>query len=231
MKVLLTAGLLLMSGTTIAQVELATSDNFNSAQLSYVDGQIAQIRTVPDHQLTLLLPNGETVQAVTVDDMETWHVTVAASQDSLGIVAHRPVSNGALKVRTEKHDYAFALSAAYGAPAPQRIRLTNDPQANAVSIPNSLAKQVYHEPGNYKLSGAKALLPTTIRDDGAKTYIQWSDEQAIPAIFSLDRGHEELINGYMRDGMFTLDRTYDKLLFRIDKAEASARRSVPRPKK
>jgi type IV secretion system protein VirB9 len=231
MKLLLTAGLLLMSGTAIAQVELASSDDFSSAQLSYVEGQIAQIRTVPDHQLTLSLPNGESVQAVTVDDMETWHVTVAASQDSLGIVAHRAVSNGVLKVRTEKHDYEFALSAAYGAPAPQRIRLTHDTQANAAGTPQSSTAPVNHEPGSYKLSGAKALLPTAIRDDGAKTYIQWSDEQAIPAIFSLDRGHEELINGYMRDGMFTLDRTYDRLLFRIDKAEASARRSVQRLRK
>lgn len=77
--------------------------------------------------------------------------------------------------------------------------------------------------GEYRLSGDKSLWPSTVTDDGAKTYIRWADDQPIPAVFASERkGEEETINGYMRNGSFTIDRVYDHLIFRIDKVEASA---------
>jgi len=37
-------------------------------------------------------------------------------------------------------------------------------------------------------------------------------------------GEEEVVDGYMRDGVFTIDRVYGELVFRIDKKRARARR-------
>jgi type IV secretion system protein VirB9 len=35
-------------------------------------------------------------------------------------------------------------------------------------------------------------------------------------------GEEEVVDGYMRDGVFTIDRVYGELVFRIDKKRARA---------
>jgi type IV secretion system protein VirB9 len=39
-------------------------------------------------------------------------------------------------------------------------------------------------------------------------------------------GDEQVVDGYMRDGLFVIDRVHEELVFRIDKAMATARRSV-----
>jgi type IV secretion system protein VirB9 len=77
--------------------------------------------------------------------------------------------------------------------------------------------------GQYNVRGNRELRPSAITDDGSKTYIEWRPDQAIPAVFALDRlKREEMVNGYMRDDVFTIDRVYDRLVFRIDRATATA---------
>lgn len=81
----------------------------------------------------------------------------------------------------------------------------------------------------WKLTGDKALRPTAITDDGRKTYITWEGERAMPAVFAVGTGgKEEMVEGYVRAGAFTIDRVYDVLIFRIDRRSASARRLVER---
>lgn len=92
--------------------------------------------------------------------------------------------------------------------------------ASVVAAPNADAT-------TYKLSGNRGVQPRAIHDDGLRTYIQWGQAQSIPAVFGVDEhGREQLVNGFMRDGTFTIDRVYARLVFRIDDASASARRSV-----
>ena len=68
-------------------------------------------------------------------------------------------------------------------------------------------------------------MPKSIRDDGARLYILWTSSQALPAVSAIgDQGHEEVVNGYMRGDAFVIDRLYNRLIFRIDKATAFARR-------
>ncbi len=83
--------------------------------------------------------------------------------------------------------------------------------------------------GRYRLSGDQAVRPAEVIDDGRKTYIRWLDEQAMPAVFGIGpSGDEEMVEGHMRDGVFTIDRVYGRLIFRIDKAKATARRVAER---
>ncbi len=80
----------------------------------------------------------------------------------------------------------------------------------------------------YRLKGAAMLRPIRIGDDGVHTYIQWSDDQPIPAVFAIDsRGSEQIVDGYMRGELFTIDRVYPRLVFRIDRDKAEARRTGP----
>lgn len=81
------------------------------------------------------------------------------------------------------------------------------------------------EEGRYRVSGAAELRPVQIGDDGVHTYIVWSDQQDLPAVFSVNAaGTEEMVDGYMRSGTFTIDRIHRKLVFRIDRKAAKAER-------
>ncbi len=81
----------------------------------------------------------------------------------------------------------------------------------------------------YKLSGEKTLRPVRIADDGARTYIEWDPDQALPAVFAVNaQGGEEMVDGYMRAGIYTIDRVIPVLIFRIDKKWAKAVRFGPK---
>jgi type IV secretory pathway VirB9-like protein len=77
----------------------------------------------------------------------------------------------------------------------------------------------------YRLSGEKSLRPVRIGDDGTHMYLEWDEEQALPAVFALNAlGEEEMVDGYMRSGVFTIDRVHRDLVFRIGKKRAQAKR-------
>ena len=55
--------------------------------------------------------------------------------------------------------------------------------------------------------------------------IEYAPGQSLPAVFAIGpTGDEEVVDGYMRDGLFVIDRVHEELVFRIDKAKATARR-------
>lgn len=79
--------------------------------------------------------------------------------------------------------------------------------------------------GRYMLSGSPVLRPVRIADDGTHTYIVWAEDQALPAVFAINAvGAEEMVDGYMRNDVFTIDRIHRRLVFRIDKEFARAER-------
>jgi hypothetical protein len=98
--------------------------------------------------------------------------------------------------------------------------------ANSAAISNT---QFDTPPGaaRYKLSGEASLRPVRISDDGTHMYLEWSEDQALPAVFALTaQGDEEMVDGYMRQGIFTIDRVHSRLVFRIDKKSARADRTT-----
>jgi len=79
--------------------------------------------------------------------------------------------------------------------------------------------------GRYRLGGDKSLRPSEISDDGRHTYVRWPRDRALPAVYAIsDTGQEMLVNGMMRDDVFVIDSVAQKLVFRIDKAVATASR-------
>jgi type IV secretory pathway VirB9-like protein len=81
----------------------------------------------------------------------------------------------------------------------------------------------------YKLSGDRLLCPTSITNDGRRTYVSWARGAPIPAIYVSDEsGNEMLANGMMgTDDVYVLDGVPKRLTFRIDDDVARAER-VPR---
>lgn len=98
--------------------------------------------------------------------------------------------------------------------------LTGEPPALADATDPAMA-------GRYQLTGAAELRPVRIADDGTHTYIIWAQDQALPAVFAISAvGAEEMVDGYMRNDVFTIDRIHQQLVFRIDKKLARAERIV-----
>ncbi|OYW83702.1 MAG: conjugal transfer protein TrbG, partial [Sphingobium sp. 32-64-5] len=83
--------------------------------------------------------------------------------------------------------------------------------------------------GAYRMSGDTSVRPFSISDDGVRTFIAFGEDQAIPAVFAIGpSGKEEMVDGYIRGGVYTLDRVYNDLVFRIDEDAAKARRVIKR---
>lgn len=101
----------------------------------------------------------------------------------------------------------------------------------AIPAPESVTSSNFVAPvgalARYRLKGHKGLRPTSLRDDGEKTYIEWAPDQPLPAVFSINAlGEEETVDGYMRGGVMVIDRVYPALVFRIGKLRARAERQT-----
>src|SRR3546814_12981139 len=118
---------------------------------------------------------------------------------------------------------------ANGAPPYEvRFRYPNEPSGDASNMLGEMGDPV----GEYRLSGTRALRPAGMHDDGVKTYIDWSPETPLPAVFFIDDyGRERLAIGNMRGGLYVIDSVHEELLFRIDKQKARARTEARRVRK
>lgn len=103
----------------------------------------------------------------------------------------------------------------------------------AVSVPSIVTAQTASPQTSqifdYRLSGAAALRPSKIWDDGERTYILWARDVELPAVFTQGPdGREILAEGSMRGEQYVMDRVYSVLIFRIDRSIATARRRAKR---
>jgi type IV secretion system protein VirB9 len=218
------AMVLALPGVAHAQIAPTPTQDPRMAVV-HADGQTPIALTlVPGRDLTVFIPAGEHVQGVTVGDSGSLHVAVPDSQDGIVLSALHAVSGVSLSVRTERQTYGFAVTAAFTGTAPWLVRIESGGPSYAP--PPIWTPPVFRAPGTWKLNGDKALQPKSIRDDGLKTYIEWGPDQSLPAVFGIGAtGSEEMVDGWVRQGTFVIDRVYPALVFRIDKAEASAKRS------
>lgn len=225
----------------LAQIQpVPSGEDGRIAVVHYAAGIPARLGLVAGRDLAVLMPGGEHVRQVTVGDPGALHVAVPDTQDGVTISALRPVSDISLRVDTDTQNYMFVVSSSLAGNAPWLVRVERGggmmPSSPGIAPPGMVPKvwtpPVVQTPGTWNLRGDRALQPASIRDDGAKVYIRWAQTQAIPAVFALDdRGEEQVINGYMRGDAFVIDRIFDHLVFRIDKAKARADRSLPKAAK
>jgi type IV secretion system protein VirB9 len=188
-------------------------------------GQTAPVDVALGSALTLLVPAGERVLEVRLDDPRSFQVSVASPSDAVWVWPLRPGAGTQIAIRTNVRSYTLAL-AQTGGPVPYVARLL--PPAT-VARENTQPTKPSTGPmiGRYKLSGSRPLRPDAIGDDGVRTYIAWGEGLALPAVFAVDPlGREQMVNGYMRDRLFVIDGVSTKLVFRIDRQSAVAVRSA-----
>lgn len=191
-------------------------------------GEALVLTALPQTALTVMLEPGETIQRATLGGSPAWEVAVSAEADSFQITPFAGAEPANLTVQTDRRAYNFLLETGDGIQAAYLVRLqfgggTPVPPLQSGQSPTDLTGLDW----SYRLRGDPSVRPASIRDNGAKTVIEYAPGQALPAVFAIGpTGDEEVVDGYMRDGLFVIDRVHEELVFRIDKAKATARRGA-----
>ncbi len=190
-------------------------------------GEPLVLTALPQTALTVMLEPGETIQRATLGGSPAWEVAVSAEADSLQITPLAGAEPANLTVQTDRRAYSFLLETGISLQAAYLVRLQfgggfTAPQEQSGQSPTDLIGLDW----TYRLRGDQSVRPAAVRDNGQKTVIEYAPGQALPAVFAIGpTGDEEVVDGYMRDGLFVIDRVHEELVFRIDKAKATARRS------
>ena len=204
---------------------------------SQADNRIAELRAEEGAPLvlntalltaqTILFPAGEEIIDVIISEPAAYETGVSLEGDSLVLVPGSEIVLARLTVETEAGRYDFDLVPVDPGSAPLVVQVAHG--GSELAAVADVPAEVPPDTGQYRISGEQNLRPAAISDDGNKTYLSWHDGQAMPAVFGIGpSGDEEMVEGYMRGGFYTIDRTYGELVFRIDKKKAKARRRPER---
>ncbi len=188
------------------------------------------LTALPMTGLTIVLEPGERIQQVWLDRENAFEARISAEQDGLILLPRIQNASAAMQIETDRRRYRFNLQTGTGLLAAYLVRLDFEsvaPQAEQMAPAAYFATMMpAAESWQYRLTGDKAVQPASISDDGVRTRIIFGPEQALPGIFAIGPGGEEqVVNGYMRDDVFVIDRVWEELVFRIDKEKAKARRN------
>jgi type IV secretion system protein VirB9 len=188
--------------------------------VQYDPARIIRLSIAPGVQTMVELAAGETVQTIGVGDSSAWQVSAGKRGDFFFIknVSASAMTN--LTVVTAGRVYNFELqpSASYDGVSPYHVRVVYPGRNRTVGIVE------VESSFEYRLTGARAIRPSSVYQEGMRTIVEWPEETALPAIFALENGEEALVNGEMQDGRFVIAGTPEKLIFRMDRKTAYATR-------
>ncbi|MCK0127543.1 TrbG/VirB9 family P-type conjugative transfer protein [Erythrobacter sp. F6033] len=191
-------------------------------------GEPIVLTALPETTLTTMLEPGERIERAVLGGSRAWEVSVSAEADSFQVTPSAGAPTASLSIETNLRLYEFTLETGVGLQAAYVVRL----QYTVVSTPEPTAMapmEIENLQWSYRLRGDRSVRPSSIRDNGEKTVIEYAPEQPLPAVFAIGAsGDEEVVTGYMRGDKFIIDRVHDRLVFRIDKEKATARRNPKR---
>jgi type IV secretion system protein VirB9 len=194
----------------------------------YHPGEPLVLTALPQTALTVMLEPGETIQRATLGGSPTWELAVSAEADSFQIKPLIGAVPASLSVETDRRAYSFLLETGDGLQAAYLVRLQFGAGLSILpGQPVPTSRDIGGLEWTWRLHGDLSVRPASIRDNGAKTVIEYAPGQSLPAVFAIGpTGEEEVVDGYMRDGLFVIDRVHNELVFRIDKAKATAQRGA-----
>lgn len=221
MKVLCVLALLGVSVTHVQAKSVMGSDA-RVQIVDYASGALIRLQTAPATAQTVLFAKGERIRSAVLSVPDSYAIDLSGSGDGFVLKPNGAGALAILSVKTDTREYQFELMPGSPRDAPSIVRFAYGRSPLLPGLPNLAAAP---ESSNWRLSGDKGLFPGSIRDDGHKTYLTWPNDQAMPAVFAIGPGgKEEMVEGYVRAGAFTIDRVYERLTFRIDRRTAKARR-------
>jgi type IV secretion system protein VirB9 len=220
-----------LAAPAAAQVRPQPGDgNPHLQNVNYNAGQIVQLYGAPGFEMTVELSPDEQVQTVALGDPTAWQVSVDHGGDHLFLKPTAANLATNMTVITSVRTYNFDL-VALSQPASDmpytvhfRYPAPATPPSGYVDV-SSLKRSL----SRYQIKGDKWLRPDSVSDDGTHTYVSWSHEKPIPAVYAIsDSGQEVLANGAMRDDVYVVDGVPGRLDFRIDNHIATAVRLPPK---
>lgn len=224
----LVALLVLTASPAAAQImPVPSEDNPRLQSARFSQGEEVLLTLLPETPLTVILQGDETITGIELDEEQPFRVRVSSDRDSFIVLATQRGVAGFLTVNTDRRLYRFALRDDAGPAGALLVRFDGEASLEGSEIPTAVPLGPQRWP--YRLKGDQEVRPASVLDDGTKTHVAFFERQALPAIFAIGpTGEEEVVNGYMRQGIYVIDRVYDELVFRIDKEKATATRS-PQP--
>lgn len=189
--------------------------------VEYSPDRIVRLETAPGYVLAIEFSPDERIETVAIGSNSGWQVTPNRRGNHLFIKQATGALDTNLTVITDARRYLFTLMPGYGAGAetPYSIRFSYPEIDTAPEV----SVEAIH--ATYRLSGARALRPLQMSDDGQATSIIWSPELSLPAVYAVDvAGREVIVNGAMREGAFVIDAISPKYVFRLGSKRAVATR-------
>jgi type IV secretion system protein VirB9 len=208
------------------QAPVAQSQEPGVRLVDYVRDAVVPVRVPLNRQLTIEFAEGERIENVALGDSQGWQVAASARGDHL-FVKPQGTAPTNMTVVTSSRTYLFELSPDSGGYEAQVYTLRFLLPPGEMPPPRAARTSPPVGAIAYRLTGANALRPSVIHDDGVHTYLEWPEDVSMPAVFGIDEtGGEVLVDGYVRGGIYTLDRVYDRLVFRMGKLRARAQRQT-----
>lgn len=218
------ASLALAAPATAQLVPVPERDNMRLQHVAWQADQAVLLTVLPNASLTVMLPADERIERVTLGEAAPLEVRVTGDGNSFIAIPQGDISRTTLEVDTAQRRYAFILRTLDSPLAALMVRfdgVRDDAATTAIWQPEGGPLW------SYRFRGDDAVRPQSIRDDAHRTFIEYAPDQALPAVFAVGpTGEEEVVNGYMRNGVFVIDRVYSELVFRMNEARARAMRNA-----
>lgn len=185
----------------------------------YNPNQVVQLQVASGYTLMVQFLPGEKIETIAVGDTSGWQVTANKRGDYLFIKSGGGGPTN-MTVATDGHVYVFELRPAGGGGLlPYAVKFV-DPEPPVRPVAAMPAETGTYR---YKLSGTKALRPTTIAIENNRLALEWPAKMPLPAVFKVEQdGQEMAINGEMQNGRLMIDGMPQRLIFRIDRQTATA---------
>lgn len=226
MRLLLAVFLLsLPSGGALAQT-FPTPDQDNPRIQSAIwnEGESVVVTALPESTVTVILEPSEKIERATLSGSRAWDVSVPAERNSVQVTPQAGALAANLSVETDARSYEFVLEVDQGLMGAYVVQLQYGP--SILDDPSLSDAPIENLSWGYRLRGDREVRPQSVRDNGEKTIITYTADQALPAVFAVGpTGDEEVVDGYMRGDAFIIDRVHRELVFRINKDKATARRN------
>ncbi len=190
--------------------------------VEYNPAQIVRLSVAPGVQTLVELAPGETIQTIGVGDSAAWQVSAGKRGDFFFVknVSASAITNMSVVTAGRVYNFELAPPGGYGETSAYHVKVIYPAPSRGTATVNI-------EPSfEYSLSGAKAIRPASVYQEGMRTIIEWPEDVALPGIFMIENGNEALVNGEMQDGRFVIPGTPEKLVFRLDRKTAYATRKA-----
>ena len=186
--------------------------------VQFKSNQVVQLSVAMGFGLTIAFSPTEQIENIVIGDGAGWQITPNKKGNHLFIKLlsqGMPTTN--LTVITNARTYVFLLTPTFGLEPDLPLVITfiySGQQVKADDVKTSENRQALIS--RYRLSGSRDLRPNQVFDDGIRTYIEFSIEQSMPAIYTENEsGTEQLIDGKVRGEYFVIDAINRRLIFRL----------------